>query len=231
MNDRDLITLTGLAEELAHYERLATGSIRVHASEAVRPRRWRGIAAGGGLLAAAVALAAGVAMLAGPRPAAMPRSAAIDPAVLAQVAVANPWTPPRPQTIGVGEGPAETGGSITSVVLSIFRDLNGDCSCLTFERIHAAEAECAEQAGPVWLASAAMERQCMSDPHEVMVVSMSGPAETLPLTYADAAMLAECFDDAPDACGGDPACISATAAMCVDPSVRVVAEVLPLGPR
>ncbi len=211
MNDRQLENLIRMALEAEALEASAQPARRP------RPPAWRR-AAGGLAAAACLAGALTIAFQAHwnkTTPAPIPNST--------QGGIASGT---RPVTITQIEAPdAET----DSIVLAVFRDNGEEDPCVQMELGSFCGARNLADIDRTELLLTAFENACTPTPGQVVVLALSGPRGTLPRNQEEAAALASCIIDAPDACAADGACVAQRVRRYLPPDVSIVAESLALG--
>ncbi|MFN0131348.1 MAG: hypothetical protein ACKVW3_02255 [Phycisphaerales bacterium] len=102
---------------------------------------------------------------------------------------------PRPadETVGI----QQVSSPERSLVMGIFRDRDGRCTCVRWSRQEWGGRRLSD-VGRGELVDAVLKASCTSDPRQVMVVAISGPDEVLPTTREGADRLATALADAAD---------------------------------
>jgi hypothetical protein len=216
LNDAELSDLLRLAAEA---DALAGPSLLHADAGAARPtpglRRWS--RAVGGVAAAGLLAAAGAAIWLRPGTAPAPLNAPIARGVIGDPGVA-------PVSL-VPAGECAPDPAHTSVVVALFKDADGRCRCVVTRGGEEFGERAAASLSPGELLTMALSELCSPEVSRIVVIGLSGPAERLPLTAADAQALAACVE----AGSGDGLQASCLGWACVPDGVSVSTASLALG--
>lgn len=113
-----------------------------------------------------------------------------------------------------------------SVVLLIVRDFHGISSCVQIKP-HDFGERCVQDLTSYEMAYQAQGEQCMPG-HQMLVVALSGPSESLPTNDRSARALAACILGLPRTCDAEGACFDGPTASCVAKNVSFKVETVAL---
>lgn len=108
-----------------------------------------------------------------------------------------------------------------SVMLAIFKDQSGECTCLQYFRDETGAGGSFADLGRSELLSFAIGASCSANPERVVVLALKGRADSLP-TLENAGKFVACVDELSDS--HDEAAYARAALGCVSPDIQVRAE-------
>jgi hypothetical protein len=118
---------------------------------------------------------------------------------------------------------------LRSVLLTIFRDSYGDLSCVRWRPHEWGEGKTLAEVTPSELIDAGAMGWCDGTASEMVVVALSGPADSVPVTDLLAFDLAECISGSSDLCEQEPGTYASVTLSCLPPGVQARAQSIPLG--